>query len=300
MIDGLHAVRVPSGRGGGAARPRPRARGRPRRSDARPAPAAQAAAAPRDPLRGHREQRGRSATAPGWRASSSAGAARRRRCWTTSARSTRSCIRRDAARARRSSRWCPARRGRRPSPGCAACAGSTRSPRSGCAPRSATSSASPRAGQLMSYVGLVPVREHAPAQQRRLGAITKTGSGHARRLLVEAAWHYRQRQPRAARRSRAARAGQPAEVDRDRLERAAAPAPHLAAPRQPARQAPHDRRRRRRPRTRRLLLGDRPHRLTRTTDSTTSAGTAAGPGTRARASAIVAMSNPPQAGHARS
>ena len=49
-----------------------------------------------------------------------------------------------------------------------------------------------RAGQLMSYVGLVP-SESTTGQQRRLGAITKTGSGHARRLLVEAAWHYRPR-----------------------------------------------------------------------------------------------------------
>ena len=40
----------------------------------------------------------------------------------------------------------------------------------------------------MSYVGLVP-SENTTGQQRRLGAITKTGSGHARRLLVEAAWH---------------------------------------------------------------------------------------------------------------
>ncbi|HWF27088.1 MAG TPA: IS110 family transposase [Mycobacterium sp.] len=47
-----------------------------------------------------------------------------------------------------------------------------------------------RAEQLMSYVGLVP-SENTTGQQRRLGAITKTGSGHARRLLVEAAWHYR-------------------------------------------------------------------------------------------------------------
>ncbi|MGH8574321.1 MAG: IS110 family transposase, partial [Gammaproteobacteria bacterium] len=47
-----------------------------------------------------------------------------------------------------------------------------------------------RAEQLMSYVGLVP-SESTTGQQRRLGAITKTGSGHARRLLVEAAWHYR-------------------------------------------------------------------------------------------------------------
>jgi transposase len=48
------------------------------------------------------------------------------------------------------------------------------------------------AEQLMSYVGLVP-SESTTGQQRRLGAITKTGSGHARRLLVEASWHYRPR-----------------------------------------------------------------------------------------------------------
>jgi transposase len=45
-----------------------------------------------------------------------------------------------------------------------------------------------KAPQLMSYVGLVP-SESTTGQNRRLGAITKTGSGHARRLLVEAAWH---------------------------------------------------------------------------------------------------------------
>lgn len=49
-----------------------------------------------------------------------------------------------------------------------------------------------RAEQLMSYLGLVP-SEHTTGQQRHQGAITKTGSGHARRLLVEAAWHYRKR-----------------------------------------------------------------------------------------------------------
>ena len=48
------------------------------------------------------------------------------------------------------------------------------------------------AEQLMHYIGLVRSREQT-GQQRRLGAITKTGSGHARRLLVEAAWHYRKR-----------------------------------------------------------------------------------------------------------
>ena len=45
-------------------------------------------------------------------------------------------------------------------------------------------------GQLMSYSGLVP-SESSTGHQRRLGAITKTGSAHARRLLVEAGWHYR-------------------------------------------------------------------------------------------------------------
>jgi transposase len=49
-----------------------------------------------------------------------------------------------------------------------------------------------KAEQLMSYVGVVP-SEATTGQQRRLGSITKTGSGHARRLLVEAAWHYRPR-----------------------------------------------------------------------------------------------------------
>ena len=48
-----------------------------------------------------------------------------------------------------------------------------------------------RAGQLASYLGLVP-SEDSSGDRRRLGAITKTGSRHARRLLVEAAWHYRQ------------------------------------------------------------------------------------------------------------
>lgn len=44
--------------------------------------------------------------------------------------------------------------------------------------------------QLASYLGIVPC-EHTTGAQRRLGAITKTGSTHARRLLVEASWHYR-------------------------------------------------------------------------------------------------------------
>ena len=47
-----------------------------------------------------------------------------------------------------------------------------------------------RAGQLMSYVGLVP-SEDSSGERRRQGSITKTGSRHARRLLIEGAWHYR-------------------------------------------------------------------------------------------------------------
>jgi transposase len=47
-------------------------------------------------------------------------------------------------------------------------------------------------GQVMSYLGVTP-SEHSSGGQRRLGPITKSGSQHARRLLVEAAWHYRRR-----------------------------------------------------------------------------------------------------------
>jgi transposase len=67
-----------------------------------------------------------------------------------------------------------------------------------------------RAEQLMSYVGLVPC-ESTTGQQRRLGAITKTGSGHARRLLVEAAWHYRKR-PTVGKTLAERHDGQPAEA----------------------------------------------------------------------------------------
>ena len=116
-----------------------------------------------------------------------------------------------------------------------------------------------RAEQMMSYVGLVP-SENTTGQQRRLGAITKTGSGHARRLLVEAAWHYRAR-PSIGRALSDRQADQPGEAIADRLVSAAAAAPHLDTPRGP-RQAPHDHRRRRRPRARRVRLGDHPNRVT--------------------------------------
>ena len=43
-----------------------------------------------------------------------------------------------------------------------------------------------------SFVGLVPC-EHSSGASRVQGSVTKTGNGHARRLLVEAAWHHRAR-----------------------------------------------------------------------------------------------------------
>ena len=43
---------------------------------------------------------------------------------------------------------------------------------------------------LMGFLGLVP-SEHTSGNTRRQGAITRTGNGHARRMLVEAAWNYR-------------------------------------------------------------------------------------------------------------
>ena len=44
--------------------------------------------------------------------------------------------------------------------------------------------------QLSAYLRIVP-SEHTTGRQRRLGSITKAGSTHARRVLVEAAYHYR-------------------------------------------------------------------------------------------------------------
>ena len=67
-----------------------------------------------------------------------------------------------------------------------------------------------KAEQLMSYVGLTP-SENTTGEKRRLGAISKTGSGHARRLLVEAAWHYR-KTPTIGKTLSDRQAGQPQEA----------------------------------------------------------------------------------------
>jgi transposase len=61
-----------------------------------------------------------------------------------------------------------------------------------------------------SFVGLVP-SEHSSGSSRVQGSITKAGNSHARRLLVEAAWHHRARY-------------QPGKTMRDRWELATPPA----------------------------------------------------------------------------
>jgi transposase len=47
----------------------------------------------------------------------------------------------------------------------------------------------PTAAAFMSYIGLVP-SEYSSGKKRKQGGITKTGNGHIRKLLTEAAWHY--------------------------------------------------------------------------------------------------------------
>jgi transposase len=47
-----------------------------------------------------------------------------------------------------------------------------------------------RPAELMGFLGLVP-SEYSSGSTRLQGGITKTGNGHARRVLVEAAWNYR-------------------------------------------------------------------------------------------------------------
>jgi len=64
--------------------------------------------------------------------------------------------------------------------------------------------------QLAAYFGIVP-SENTTGQQRRQGAITKAGSTHARRLLVEAAYHY-QRHPSIGQALERRQRDQPAEI----------------------------------------------------------------------------------------
>ncbi len=67
-----------------------------------------------------------------------------------------------------------------------------------------------RPRQLMAYLGLVP-SEYSSGETQRRGALTKAGNSHARRVLVEAAWHYRHR-PTIGRSLASRSEGQPHEI----------------------------------------------------------------------------------------
>lgn len=54
------------------------------------------------------------------------------------------------------------------------------------------------ARELMSYLGLT-VSEYSSGERQHRGHLTKTGNRHARRLLIEAAWHYQHPPRRSAR-----------------------------------------------------------------------------------------------------
>jgi transposase len=66
------------------------------------------------------------------------------------------------------------------------------------------------APSTMAFVGLVP-SEHSSGTKRARGGITKTGNAHLRRVLVEAAWHYRHH-PFVGRALRQRQAGAPDSV----------------------------------------------------------------------------------------
>ena len=66
------------------------------------------------------------------------------------------------------------------------------------------------ARELMAFLGLVPSEHSSGATQRR-GALTKAGNTHVRRVLIEAAWHYRHR-PTISAALRRRRVGQPPRV----------------------------------------------------------------------------------------
>jgi transposase len=68
----------------------------------------------------------------------------------------------------------------------------------------------PAAPEFMGSTGLVP-SEYSTGDQQRRGKITKTGNAHLRRVLVEAAWHYRHR-PISGRKVKIRRQGQAAPI----------------------------------------------------------------------------------------
>src|SRR5829696_5383324 len=141
-----------------------------------------------------------------------------------------------------------------------------------------------RAGHVMSFLGLVP-SEHSSAR-----AAGRARSPSPAPATAAGCWSKRpgtsaEPRPRARRSSAARPARRPRA--RDLLAGPAAPAPQLAAPRQRARQAPPDRRGRRRARARRLLLGRRQRRLTPPAHVGQGGGANPSGTTRARTSAVL-------------
>ena len=156
-----------------------------------------------------------------------------------------------------------------------------------------------RAEQLMSYIGLVP-SEFTTGQQRRLGSITKTGSAHARRLLTNRS-RLALPAPPAGRHDPDRPTTRPAtRSDRDRLVSPAPAASHVDPPRSP-REAPHNHRRRCGARTRRVLLGDHPNRVTDSTPRPHPVGwVGSGPARAGNPRLSYEQPAPSGAGHARS
>ena len=110
---------------------------------------------------------------------------------------------------------------------------------------------------LGPFLGLDAERELDRASGAARARSPRPATRHARRLLVEAAWHQRDRCARAPRSSSADRASPPPCAHRaDRSARRLHDRWHAL---ERARQAPHDRRGRRRARARRPLLGARDH-----------------------------------------
>jgi hypothetical protein len=138
-----------------------------------------------------------------------------------------------------------------------------------------------RPKQLTSYLGLVP-SEESSGTRRRQGSITKVGSAHARRLLVEAAWHYR-RPPRVSLTLKRRHEGQPPAAI-EAAWRAQLRLHRLGAPRPGTREEAHHRRGRRRTRARVLRLGDRP--TIRLTSRTSRSGVGAAAGAASQGPAI--------------
>jgi transposase len=144
----------------------------------------------------------------------------------------------------------------------------------------------PRPKQLWGFLGIVP-SEHSSGDQRVQGSITKAGSAHARRLLVEAVPKYRDR-PRIGADLERRQRGQGSARRRGRLARPAACPPPLGPARHRARQAEGRRDRRLRARAGVVPLGGSDPRLRPQRHSPGAAGAhgqAEGPGCRIQGSA---------------